>query len=120
MEAIHLSRLADLRLHREDLSEDLADGRGIGQRGEQDSALFHGTRVRPFIIDELPFLRAFDCPQLQPSLAEGEVGIDLKERPDAFCTREERPRLAKVFVPCLQLDEMLRARVHAGRERELD
>src|SRR2546425_6444910 len=120
LEAVHLTGLADLHLHRENLPEDLADGRGIGHGREQDSALFDGTRVRPFVIDELPFLRAVDRPQLQPSLAEGEVCVDLEERAEAFRTREERPCLAEVFVSCLELDEELGAGVHAGREREMD
>src|SRR3989442_12904737 len=70
LEATPLTRLPDLRLHRQDSGQHFADRRRIGDGGEQDAALLHAARVRPFVVDELSFLRAVDGTELEPPLAE--------------------------------------------------
>src|SRR5713226_358313 len=120
LEAVDLTCLADFRLHREDLQENLTDGRNIGDGREEDPALLHAALVLPFVVDELPSLHALDHAEFEPPLAEGEVHVHLDERAEALCTRQEGARLAEVLVPRLQLDEVPRARVHVGRERGMD
>ena len=120
LEAVDLPCLADLRLHREDLGQDFADGHRIGNGGEQDPALFDAAHVRPFVVDELAFRCALDGTELESPLAEEEIGVDLGERAERFGARQQRTGLAEILVPGLELNEMLGARVHAGRPHGVD
>src|SRR5207244_6091395 len=79
LEAVHFTRLADLRLYREDSRQHFTDRRPIGDGGEQDLALLHAARVRSFVIDELSLLHAVDGTELEPPLAKGEIRVRLDE-----------------------------------------
>src|SRR5439155_3299176 len=120
LEVVDLTRLADFRLHREDSRQHFADRRRIRDRGEQDAALFHAARVRSFVVDELSLHRAVDGAEFEPALAQREIRVQLNEGADGSGARQECSGFAEVLVARLQLDEMLRARVHAGRAREMD
>src|SRR6266702_2412337 len=55
-------------------------------------------------------------PSVAPTIAEREVRVHLTESPDAFRSGQEGPCLPEILVPRLEFDEVLRARVHAGRD----
>src|SRR5467141_1439697 len=98
LEPIDLAGFAYLGLHREDLRQDLADGRRVGQRRKEHPTLLHSGRVRPFVVDELAFWRALDGTELEASFSDGKVGVHLFDLCDMLRAFQEGPGLPEVFV----------------------